>query len=117
MISLLLIFLLCGFLAGLLCLGGVALGGLLVYRTKRESHEQLFSLKKPQGGAFVVDPFEEELTGEAQGKGHAFVSGLQPQSDDDTATKLLDEQTKRFLEQYQMQKVMTEKKEPEGVKR
>jgi hypothetical protein len=115
MISLLLIFLLCGFLAGLLCLGGVALGGLLVFKTKKESHEQLFSFKKPQGGAFVVDPFEEEQTGEPQGKGHTFLSGLQHQPDD-AATKLLDEQTERFLEQYQMQKVITEKKESEGVK-
>lgn len=41
-------------LAWISTLSGVALGGFLVYRTKRENYDQLFS-KPPQGDAFNTD--------------------------------------------------------------
>jgi len=42
-------------------LSGVALGGWLVYRTKRESHEGLWSAKPPEGDAFnIIDDEQSE---------------------------------------------------------
>lgn len=38
---------------------GVLLGGLLVFRTKREAHDPLFQLRQPKGEAFVLDEFGE----------------------------------------------------------
>jgi hypothetical protein len=34
---------------------GVALGGYLVFKTKRENYEGLFNSKEPQGQAFNID--------------------------------------------------------------
>lgn len=40
-------------------LSGVALGGFLVFRTKREGYDNMFSVKQPEGQAFNVnDGFE-----------------------------------------------------------
>lgn len=39
----------------------VALGGYLVFRTKKESHEKLFSVQDPVGTAYVSDPNDEEF--------------------------------------------------------
>lgn len=39
----------------------VALGGLLVFKTKREPHESLFSVGSPKADAFVLDPLDDEL--------------------------------------------------------
>ncbi len=38
----------------------VGLGGYLVWKTKRESTDSLFSLTRPKGSAFVVDPYQKE---------------------------------------------------------
>jgi uncharacterized SAM-binding protein YcdF (DUF218 family) len=46
-------------MAWIFVLTAVALGGLLVYRTKRESHEALYQIKKPEGSAWVEDPYGE----------------------------------------------------------
>ena len=43
------------FLAWVSTLSGVALGGFLVFRTKRDTHEALFQTKPPQGEAFNID--------------------------------------------------------------
>lgn len=42
-------------LAWVCTLSGVALGGFLVFRTKREGYEQMFSVKPPEGQAFNTD--------------------------------------------------------------
>ena len=40
-------------------LSGVVLGGFLVFRTKREGYDHMFSVKQPEGQAFNVnDGFE-----------------------------------------------------------
>ena len=42
---------------------GVALGGWLVFKTKRDSHESLFQLKEPKGQAFnIEEDWEKELS-------------------------------------------------------
>lgn len=42
-------------LAWICTLSGVALGGFLVFRTKREGYEQMFSTKPPEGMAFNTE--------------------------------------------------------------
>lgn len=37
------------------CITGVALGGYMVFRTKKEPHESFFKLREPKGKAFVLD--------------------------------------------------------------
>lgn len=105
--SLLLILLLSGVLTGLLSLAGVALGGTLVFRTRRDSHESLFQFKKPQGAAFTVDPFEEE--GGQPMRGKVF-----PQKEEDAVPGILDAQTSRFLEQIKHEKAVVDKGKAEG---
>lgn len=53
-------------LGGLLSLGGVALGAVIVFRTKREPHERLFG-GVPKGEVFSVDDlgFDAEKEEEA----------------------------------------------------
>jgi len=44
------------FLLSWLCtLSGVALGGFLVFRTKRDTYEPLFRAKQPKGEAFNIE--------------------------------------------------------------
>lgn len=45
---------------GIIVLAACALGGFLVFRTKRDSHEQLFKLSQPQGTAIIHDDLDEE---------------------------------------------------------
>ena len=47
------------FLGALLALAGVALGGLFVFRTKREPYESLFKVGPEKGEAYVVDDIDE----------------------------------------------------------
>lgn len=42
-------------LAWICTLSGVALGGWLVFRTKREGYDQLFSVSPPEGQAFNTE--------------------------------------------------------------
>jgi hypothetical protein len=42
-------------LAWICTLSGVALGGFLVFRTKREGYDSLFKVKPPEGQAFNLD--------------------------------------------------------------
>jgi hypothetical protein len=59
-ISLVLLVLLAVLLGAVLTLAGAALGGLFVFRTKREPHESLFKLGQEQGDAFVQDDIGED---------------------------------------------------------
>jgi hypothetical protein len=54
-----LLVLLAVFLGAVLTLGGVALGALAVFRTKREPHERLFRAAMEKGDAFVMDDLED----------------------------------------------------------
>jgi flagellar basal body-associated protein FliL len=54
-----LILLLVVFVTSILTMAAVGLGGLLVFRTKKESHEKLFSVGPPKGESFVVDDFSD----------------------------------------------------------
>lgn len=80
-------------LGGVFVLLAVSLGGLLVFKTKRESHEPLFSMGKPAGGAFVLDDFPEEPEGRRQRIPN------EPRRERDEATRIMEEQTNKFLEQ------------------
>ncbi len=42
-------------LAWICTLSGVALGGFLVFRTKREGYDSLFQVKQPEGKAFNIE--------------------------------------------------------------
>jgi hypothetical protein len=58
---------------GMICgwlftLSGVFVGGLFVFRTKREPHEPFLPLKQPKGVAFnLEDPFETKGLDPAEG--------------------------------------------------
>ena len=60
----------------------VALGGYLVYRTKREAHEPFVMGKAPAGEVHSVDPFADS-----------------PQEPLDPAGEIVREQNSRFLRQ------------------
>ena len=60
----------------------VALGGLLVFKTKREPHESLFSVGSPKADAFVLDPLDDE-----------------PEKNKDVVPDIVKAQTDKFLEQ------------------
>lgn len=62
------------FLGALVSLGGVTLGGLFVFRTKREPHESLFQFKPQEGGAFNI---EDETDNLDLGLGKAFGGGVE----------------------------------------
>lgn len=65
------------FLGGAMTLLACALGGYLVFRTKRDSHEQLFRLSQPQGTAIIHD----DLAGEPEEDGAAkLFERLMPQT-------------------------------------
>lgn len=71
----------------------------IVFRTKREPHESMFSLKAPKGDAFIVDPFNDPLPSRVRMPADTPV--------EDAASKLLDAQTNKFLEQMAMAKAIT----------
>lgn len=82
-----------GYLVGSLgVLAGVALGGFLVYRTKRDSHEGLFAVRKPQeenNGPVNVDEFGLASDDEEDG---------------DIMPSVIRQQTARFLRQHKAEK-------------
>lgn len=87
---------------------GVALGGWLVFRTKKEAHERLFSAKPPQGEAFVLDPFDE--SGLAQ---PLKPKGVPAGEEVDRGAETLDRMTSKFLDQMKMERAVAEQ---EGAK-
>lgn len=58
-LSIILIFAM-GYLSAILCLAGVALGGYMVYSTKRESHENLFGGVKSADAGRAESEFEDD---------------------------------------------------------
>lgn len=68
-----------------------ALFSYIVFRTKRETHETLFG-SGAKGSAFVVD----DLAGPE--------SGVLRNREPDLGSKLMEEQTARFLEQFRKDK-------------
>ncbi|OPY82488.1 MAG: hypothetical protein A4E65_00788 [Syntrophorhabdus sp. PtaU1.Bin153] len=75
-----------------------ALFAFITFRTKRESHEPLFSKGLPaKGDAFVLDEFAEEPSGRTARM--PFGSEAQER---DAAADLMSKQTARFLEQLSM---------------
>ncbi len=77
-------------MGGLLTIMSVALGGFLVFRTRRDSHEPLFSMNSPKAESFVLDPMDDTITGE---------------DNKDIVPDLLKKQTDRFLDQLKREKV------------
>jgi hypothetical protein len=75
--------LLVGWLFLLTSLVGVALGGYLVFRTKREAHDSLFNVKPPKGEAWV----EDVIPGE-------------PDQREDPVPELFRQQSDNFLRQF-----------------
>lgn len=71
-------------MGGILTLMSVALGGFLVFRTRRDSHEPLFGISSPKAEAFVLDPMDETETKE---------------DNEDIVPGLLKKRTDAFLEQ------------------
>jgi hypothetical protein len=49
------------FLGAIMTLIGVALGALVVFRTKREPHESLFKVGAEKGDAFIRDDYADEV--------------------------------------------------------
>jgi hypothetical protein len=93
-------------LGGVLTLGGVALGALAVFRTKREPHERLFRAGMERGDAFVMDDLEDGFPD--QKRFNRTVSEQKP-APDDAASGIIARQTERFLTQLKAnQKGMAE---------
>lgn len=61
-LSTLVLVVLVSFFNALIALGGVALGGALVYRTKREPHETLFARPQKPSSAVAPDDFGGEAS-------------------------------------------------------
>jgi hypothetical protein len=82
---------------------GVCLGGVLVFRTKREPHESLFSMRRPQGEAYVLDPFDESGIAKPLKPKGAPAAGEEV----DKGAETLDRMTSKFLEQMKMERAVT----------
>jgi hypothetical protein len=82
-------------LGAVLTLGGVALGALTVFRTKREPHERLFRAGSEKGEAFVIDDLDEGFLDQRQSP----KVGEKKPAADDVVPGIIAKQTKRFLEQ------------------
>ena len=76
-------------LGAALALVGVALGGLLVFRTKKEPGAGLFNTRTERGDAYIMDDFESEPD---QPKGR-------DQKIEDPVPSIVAKQTERFLSQ------------------
>ena len=76
-------------MGGVMTLMAVALGGFLVFRTRRDSHEALFQVKQPKGDAFVLDPME---------------TGFGDMEQKDVVPDIIKKQTDRFTEQLLREK-------------
>ena len=107
--STILLILLAVLLGALLTLGGVVLGALAVFRTKREPHESLFKFGLEKGDAFVQDDIEEDGSGileriaKGRNKGEkADHSGMRErfaQMENDFASSAVGKAHQRFREQ------------------
>ena len=76
-------------LGAALALAGAALGGLLVFKTKKEPGAGLFNTRTERGDAYIMDDFESEPD---QPKGR-------DQKIEDPVPSIVAKQTERFLSQ------------------
>ena len=77
-------------LGAALALVGVALGGLLVFRTKKEPGAGLFNTRTERGDAYIMDDFESEPDQPSKGR---------DQKIEDPVPSIVAKQTERFLSQ------------------
>ena len=98
--SSLLILLAAVLLGSVLALAGAALGGLLVFKTRKDPGASLFNARSERGDAFVLDDYEEREE-EKPAKGR-------DQRAEDPVPSIVAKQTERFLSQ------LKNKKEAEG---
>jgi len=75
-------------LAWLCTLSGVALGGFLVFRTKREGYDSLFRAKPPEGQAFNLEDDDDYSFDSVAAAGNTGIPSA------------LDETNSRFMEQF-----------------
>jgi hypothetical protein len=95
-------------LGAVLTLGGVALGALAVFRTKREPHERLFRAGMETGDAFVMDDLEDGFpdqwrprrgTKEKTASGNDVVPGLFDHIEKPFKESLVGKHHQKFMEQ------------------
>ena len=98
--SMLLILLIAVLLGAVLALAGAALGGLLVFKTRKEPGATLFNARGERGDAFILDDYEGGVE-EQPIKGR-------DQKVEDPVPSIVAKQTERFLNQ------LKGKKEAEG---
>jgi hypothetical protein len=89
-------------MGALFLLIGVCIGGSLVFKTKREPHESLFSMRRPQGEAYVLDPFDESGIAQQPLKPKGAPAG----DEVDKGAETLDRMTSKFLEQVKMERAV-----------
>lgn len=95
--SSILLILLAVFLGAVLTLAGAALGGLLVFRTRKEPGAGLFRVGQEKGDAFLLDDYEggiDEIPVKPRG----------PKAVDDPVPSIVAKQTERFLSQLKNKK-------------
>lgn len=97
------------FMGSMMLLVGVIVGGLFVFRTKREPHESLFSMKRPQGEAFVIDPFDESGLAKP-----LKPTGAPAGEEVDKGAEVLDRLNAKFLEQMKMERAVAGEEESKG---
>lgn len=83
------------FLSVILTLSGVALGALVVFRTKREPHESLFKPGGEKGEAFLLDDYGEPDGGRREARGERENS-----RDEDVVPGIFEKQHNRFMDQF-----------------
>ena len=81
---------------GTFSLGGVFLGGMFVFRTKRESYEPIVSMWKPQGDAYVR---EQGSTEEDVPEFWGIPDKYPPQPEKPPVSDVIQETQKRWNEQ------------------
>jgi len=94
--SMLLILLIAVLLGAVLALAGAALGGLLVFKTRKEPGASLFNTRAERGDAFILDDYEGGVE-EQPIKGR-------DQRVEDPVPNIVAKQTERFLSQLKGKK-------------
>ena len=95
-------------LSGVLTLAAVALGGVLVFRTKKESHEKLFQVRRPE---LKIGSYADDLTPHAAERLYRNPFAVDGPSPMPTAEDIFGanattmEQNKRLMEQMAEEKL------------
>lgn len=87
-----------GYLSAMFSLAGVALGGYLVFRSKREPHEALFGTVKGEAGAVDEEFAHPRAVGGSDRVGSDLAGGDDEIEWGSDVTRPRQEQTDRFLE-------------------